>query len=177
MSKLILLRGNSGSGKSSTAVELQRRIGRNTLLISQDTVRREMLWAQDGCDTAALPLLIALLRYGYERCPAVILEGILVSAWYQPLFQTAAELFRGNIFAYYFDLPFEETMKRHSTREKQLEFGEREMRRWWVEKDFIGFLPEKTIRSEQSLDSIIEMILSDAQIEGTPSAEKTAPPA
>ncbi|MCH5275574.1 MAG: AAA family ATPase [Lachnospiraceae bacterium] len=30
MSKLIILRGNSGSGKSSVAKELQRQIGRNT---------------------------------------------------------------------------------------------------------------------------------------------------
>lgn len=57
MATLILLRGNSGSGKSSVAKELQRKIGRNTLVISQDIVRREMLWAHDGKDAAALPLL------------------------------------------------------------------------------------------------------------------------
>ena len=45
MSKLILLRGNSGSGKTTVARALQRKFGRNTLLLSQDTVRREMLWA------------------------------------------------------------------------------------------------------------------------------------
>ena len=67
MSALILLRGNSGSGKSSAAKILQKRIGRNTLLIPQDMVRREMLWARDGKDTAALPLLIELLRYGSAR--------------------------------------------------------------------------------------------------------------
>ncbi|MCH5339689.1 MAG: zeta toxin family protein, partial [Acetatifactor sp.] len=48
MSKLIILRGNSGSGKTSVAKELQRQIGRNTLILPQDTVRREMLWAKDG---------------------------------------------------------------------------------------------------------------------------------
>ncbi|MCI9433104.1 MAG: AAA family ATPase, partial [Oscillospiraceae bacterium] len=56
MSKLIILRGNSGSGKSSAAKALQRELGRNTLMISQDTVRREMLWARDGEDTPAIPL-------------------------------------------------------------------------------------------------------------------------
>lgn len=53
--KLVILRGNSGSGKSSVARALQRKIGRNTLLIPQDTVRREMLWVRDGADTLALP--------------------------------------------------------------------------------------------------------------------------
>ena len=48
MSKLIIIRGNSGSGKSTLAGRLQRKFGRNTMVISQDTVRREMLWAKDG---------------------------------------------------------------------------------------------------------------------------------
>ena len=43
MPKLIVLRGNSGSGKTTVAKELQKRFGRNTMLISQDVVRRDML--------------------------------------------------------------------------------------------------------------------------------------
>ena len=164
MSKLIILRGNSGSGKSSVAKGLQRRIGRNTLMIPQDTVRREMLWAHDGYDTAAIPLLSSLLHYGYENSKVVILEGILNSKWYQPLFEAAVELFNRNIYAYYYDLPFEETLKRHATKENRFEFGETEMRQWWNEKDYIGFIPEKTIGKEMSLDEVINMILSDVQI-------------
>ena len=64
MSTLIILRGNSGSGKSSVAKALQRKIGRNTLMIPQDAVRREMLYVRDGKDTEAIPLLINLLHYG-----------------------------------------------------------------------------------------------------------------
>ena len=128
--KLIILRGNSGSGKSSVASALQKRIGRNTLIIPQDTVRREMLWVHDGQDTLALPLLVDLLRYGHEHCDITILEGILNSRWYKPLFDTATELFGESIFAYYYDLPFEETLIRHATKRNQFEFGEREMRRW-----------------------------------------------
>ena len=43
MVKLIILRGNSGSGKTTIAKELQRKFGENTMLISQDVIRREML--------------------------------------------------------------------------------------------------------------------------------------
>jgi len=43
MKKLIILRGNSGSGKTTIAKELQNRFGRNTMLISQDVIRRDML--------------------------------------------------------------------------------------------------------------------------------------
>lgn len=43
MGKLIILRGNSGSGKTTVAKALQKKLGRNTMLISQDEVRRNML--------------------------------------------------------------------------------------------------------------------------------------
>jgi hypothetical protein len=47
------------------------------------------------------------------------------------------------VFAYYYDIPFEETLRRHETKDKRFEFGEAEMRRWWNEKDYIGIIPEK----------------------------------
>ena len=39
MSKLIILRGNSGSGKTTIAKELQKLFGKNTLIFSQDIIR------------------------------------------------------------------------------------------------------------------------------------------
>lgn len=38
MKKLVILRGNSGSGKTTVARVLQRKIGFNTMLISQKMV-------------------------------------------------------------------------------------------------------------------------------------------
>lgn len=55
--KLIILRGNSGSGKTTIAKELQQVFGKNTMLISQDVIRRDMLKVKDGENTKALPLL------------------------------------------------------------------------------------------------------------------------
>ena len=84
MSNLIILRGNSGSGKTTLSKRIQKRLGKNTLLIPQDTVRREMLNAKDGADNPAISLLMDLLGYGYEHCDYVILEGILNVKWYAP---------------------------------------------------------------------------------------------
>lgn len=42
MAKLIIIRGNSGSGKTTVARALQRRFGDYSMLISQDMVRREI---------------------------------------------------------------------------------------------------------------------------------------
>ncbi len=158
MSKLIILRGNSGSGKTTIAKELQKLFGKNTMLISQDVIRREMLNTDDGENTKALPLLKELLKYGNEHNEIVILEGILRANWYDSLFELAIELYNQNIYAYYFDLSFEETLKRHQTRACQDEFGEKEMKSWWREKDFAPILNEISITDEKDIQSIVSQI-------------------
>lgn len=163
MAKLIIIRGNSGSGKTSAAKALQKRFGNHTMLISQDVIRREMLRVKDGPDTLVLPLLNELLFYGYKHCNIVILEGILNAQWYMPLFQTALELFGEDIYAYYYDLPFEETVLRHQTKAKKNEFGVQDMKRWWIEKDYIKVIPEKRITAEQTLEEAVNMIMAAIQ--------------
>ena len=151
--------GASGSGKTTVAKELQKKFGYNTMPISQDEIRRNILWVKDGIDTKALPLMIELLKYGYEHSDIVILEGIMHEEWYNPLFKVANELYGSNVYAYYFDLSFEETVRRHNTRNR--EFGEKDMRRWWREKDFSSVLREQAITCEMDTDSIVEKIYSD----------------
>ena len=154
----ITFEGPDGSGKTTVARALQKKFGYNTMVISQDEIRRNILWVKDGVDTKALPLMIELMKYGYEHCDVVILEGIMYDEWYSPLFKTANELYGMDIYAYYFDIPFEETVRRHNTRDKKQEFGEEDMRRWWREKDFSSVFNEKIITSDIDADSIVEMI-------------------
>ena len=163
MPKLIIVRGNSGSGKTSLAKALQKKFGRNTMLISQDMVRIQMLNAKD---VQALPLLIKLLQYGRQNSEITILEGILDSEYYTPLFQTALEEYGSNIFAFYYDLPFEETLLRHNTKPNKAEFGDQDMRRWWKEKDYIGIIPEKIITKDMSLEDTVELLEKTTQTGG-----------
>ncbi len=158
MKKLIILRGNSGSGKTTIAKELQKRFGRNTMLISQDMIRRDMLKVKDGKNTLAIPLMKELLSYGNKHSEVVILEGIMYADWYQSLFQLAVQLYDTRVYAYYFDLPFEETLKRHQTKPNRSDFGEEEMRRWWREKDFSNILNEVCITFDKDKESIVNEI-------------------
>ena len=159
MRKLIILRGNSGSGKTTIAKELQNRFGSNTMLISQDVIRRDMLKVKDGENTPALPLMKELLIYGSNHSNVVILEGIMYADWYKPLFELAVKLYGTEVYAYYFDLTFEETLKRHQTKPNCHEFGEEAMRRWWREKDFSDVLHEVTITDEEDMESIVTEIV------------------
>lgn len=161
MSKIIIIRGNSGSGKTTVSKALQAKIPKGTLLIPHDLVRMVMFGEfGDAIGNPSIKLLENLVAYGHQNCDLVILEGILNSYIYKDLFVTIEKLFNGQIFAYYFDLPFEETVKRHAQRDWH-EFGEKEMREWWREKDFIINIREKIISKEMSLDETVERIYQD----------------
>lgn len=160
--KLILLRGNSGSGKTTLAHMLQHKLGRGTLVISQDVIRRDMLWARDTKDGPAAPLMINLVQYGRRHCDYVILEGILFSETYEALFRCIqAEYAAEDIHAYYYDIPFEETLRRHETKPNRADFGPEAMRDWWKEKDYIGYLPEKMLTQKLALEDAMELVLED----------------
>lgn len=162
MRKLIILRGNSGSGKTSVAVALQRKFGSGTMLISHDMVRLDILNARSGEGVVkSEPLMINLLKYGKDNSEITIMEGILPAKDYSRLFETAVKEYEGNIFAYYYDLPFEETLIRHRTKQCHNEFGEAEMKRWWREKDLLPMVCEKVIGRDLTLQSTVEMIYGD----------------
>ena len=157
--KLVMIRGNSGSGKTTVARFLQRLIGRGTLLVSQDAVRRDMLWVRD--EGGAIPLLLELVGYGQRSSPVTILEGILRTDWYGPLFDGIRRRFGENIWAYYYDLPFEETLRRHGMRPQRTQFGEADMRSWWRERDLVGSIPETILTGELSARGTARRIYRD----------------
>ena len=166
MHKLIILRGNSGSGKTTIAKELREKLGNNTMLISQDVIRREILKVRDGENNPALPLIQELLIYGSKHCEVIILEGILHAQWYKPLFELALELYGADVHAYYFDIPFEETVRRHQTRPNCNDFSEEDMRSWWLEKDFSSVLNEISITADMEKEDIVNWIMLSVHEKG-----------
>ena len=77
MAQLVIIRGNSGSGKTSLAKKLQNHFGRRTLVISQDLVRRDMLKEKVEPDNLSISLTETIARYGYEHDLLVIVEGFM----------------------------------------------------------------------------------------------------
>ncbi len=65
------------------------------------------------------------------------------------------------IYAYYFDIPFEETLKRHQTKPNCHEFGKDAMEKWWREKDFSNILKEIAITEEKNMESIVADICNE----------------
>jgi predicted kinase len=158
--KLILIRGNSGSGKSTLALSLRKRLAKDgikTALISQDYFRRIVLKEKDRVDkNDILQLLDTNIRLLIEMGYVVILEGILSSEKYGPtLLKLNHDFGEKNCKFFYYDVSFEETLKRHKTKPNSHEFGEKDMREWWIENDRLNLSNEFIINEEMNhLDSI-----------------------
>lgn len=162
-SKLIIIRGNSGSGKTTTAKCLQTYLGPGTLLVSQDFVRREMLKIKDREGNLAIDLIRQIAEYGKDRCEFTIVEGILYTSIYGEMLNNLIHFFDRNAYTYYFDLPFEETVKRHNASTEKREFGIDSMRTWWNPNDYLNVDGETSITSDMSQDDVLKLIAMQVQ--------------
>lgn len=162
MGKLVILRGNSGSGKTVLSKLLQKHLGAGTMRISHDMVRIEIMnsGGRAGVEKS-LPLMAEMLKFGSKNSDVTILEGILPKRDYSPLFEKAVELFGENIFAYYYDISFEETMRRHQTKPQANEWGEETMRKWWIDRDYLEDIAETRFDESVTLDAALEQICCD----------------
>lgn len=165
-SKLIILRGNSGSGKTTTAKSLQEHFGRGTLVVSQDVVRREMLKVHDREGNLSIDLIRQIAEYGKDKCEFVIVEGIMNKSRYGEMLKNLIEFYEQKANTYYFDLSFEETVIRHNTRAKKMEFGEDSLRSWWNPNDYLGVDGEMLLTEDMSQKVVLEMILGELQENG-----------
>lgn len=64
---------------------------------------------------------------------------------------------------FYLDVPFAETLRRHAGRPQVVEFGEAEMRRWYVERDFLPHVAETVIGEDETLERIVARIAGDVR--------------
>jgi len=160
--KLIIIRGNSGSGKTTVAKRVQRELGKGTMLVPEDVLRREILWVRWNASDLSAELIKRTVLYGKEIRFTVVLEGILPNEYYLSMIEELIGEFN-ETHAYYFDLPFEETLRRHATKSNANEFGEVEMRDYWCETDYLGISGEQKISAEESEDEIVARIVNDCR--------------
>ncbi|HUC96670.1 MAG TPA: AAA family ATPase [Candidatus Saccharimonadales bacterium] len=156
-SKLILIRGNSGSGKSTVAKKLRYKLGEKTMLIPQDLIKREIVRVKETEKTPYSVLIKQIALFGKSVGCNVIVEGIFVTKGHSEMLKELIKDFDKS-YVYYFDVPFEETVRRHKSRPKANSFDEIEMRKWWHEKDYLGVKKEIIINELLGEDEIVDLI-------------------
>jgi predicted kinase len=156
-SKLIVLRGNSGSGKTTIANRLRELSKRKIAIIEQDYIRRTLLREKENATGIHIDLIFLIAELSLARGYDVILEGILNFEKYGVVLKRLADLCPEHYF-YYFDISFHETLRRHATKPNAHEFGEQEMRGWYRDRDVTRFEREIIIPEESSFKNTVEMI-------------------
>lgn len=164
MSKLILLRGNSGSGKSTTARLVRDTVhdyeNRKVALIEQDYLRRTILKEKENAGIHNIKLIEHTTQHVLDQGYDVILEGIFIAKRYKEMLE---RLLRQNTdsYIYYFDISLEETLRRHITKPNAHEFGEAEMRQWYTQQDYLHTQKETIIPETMPQKEIVAMIMRD----------------
>jgi predicted kinase len=161
--RLIILRGNSASGKSTIARRIRERLAdKRVAIVSQDVIRREVLKEHDRPGAANIGLIEVITRYALDHDFHVVLDGIFFGSTYGEMLTQLAGEHHGQTHCYYLDIPFEETLLRHATKPKSSEYGEVEMRRWYHERDLVAGLKEMIILPPSTVEESVGMILQES---------------
>lgn len=158
---LIIIRGNSATGKTTLAASLQRAIGRGTANIGQDHFRRVVLREHDVPDGANIELIGATARHCVRIGYHVIIEGILVESHYGPMLRTLVDEHRGPAHVYYLDLPLSESITRHEQRPLFSTVPSAKLRDWYVPDDLLRVSGEQVLDARQSVDKLMTTILDE----------------
>lgn len=158
--RLVVLRGNSGSGKSSIAAGVRTAFGRGVALVGQDNLRRTVLRERDLPGGVNIGLIDTVARYALDHGFHVLVEGILHRPHYGAMLQQLADDHRGRTRFFYLDVPFAETLRRHATKPQANEFGERQLREWYRPRDLLPGGIEEVIDVDSTLPDSVARVLA-----------------
>ncbi|WP_433174908.1 AAA family ATPase [Actinoallomurus sp. CA-150999] len=158
---LIVLRGNSGSGKTSVAHAVRAAYGRGLAIVSQDVVRREMLREHDVPGGVNIGLIDVITRHALGAGYHVVLEGILAAERYGTMLRALRRDHpRGAWF--YLDASWDETLRRHASRPQREEFGAEHMREWYRPLDLLPGRCETVIAETSPLEETVRQVMREA---------------
>jgi len=159
--RLIVIRGNSASGKSTLARALRAARPRGIAIIGQDQLRREILHAREEPGNPAVGYIDLSARYALDIGLHVIVEGILCTRVYGAMLTQLLADHRGTTRCYRYELSFEETARRHSRKPQAAEYGPDTMREWWIGTDPLPSITECPFDQDVSLAAATNQILGD----------------
>ncbi|MEV2256944.1 AAA family ATPase [Streptomyces sp. NPDC050147] len=166
--RLIVIRGNSASGKSSVAAGLRDKFGRNLAIVAQDNLRRIVLRERDRPGGANIGLIDLTARYALDNGFHVVVEGILYADRYGPMLQDLVRTHRGVSRCYYLDVPYAETVRRHATKadaQYLQHVTPDHLSDWYRAKDLLPDALETVVDADSALDDTIQRIMRESGLD------------
>ncbi len=164
ITRLIVLRGNSGSGKSSVAKALRDVYGRGLAWVSQDLIRRTILQEKDRPSGVNIGLISQVARHALDHGYHVVLDGIFYADRYEPMLADLARDHLGLTRFYYLNVSLDETLRRHATRPQAAEFGPSDMADWYRARDLLTSIDEHVITQDSTLQQTVRLILDQTRL-------------
>ncbi|WP_051080244.1 AAA family ATPase [Demetria terragena] len=157
---LVVIRGNSASGKSSLARELQLAMGRGTANVGQDHLRRIVLREHDVPNGDNITLISETVRFCLRIGYHVIVEGILFSEHYGDMLRNLIAEHDGQRHVFYLDVSLSETLRRHASRPLASEVTADTLCQWYVPDDVLGIPGEVVLDGDQTphLQGLVDMV-------------------
>ncbi|MFD7737739.1 AAA family ATPase [Streptomyces sp. MJM8645] len=165
--RLVVVRGNSASGKSSVAAGIRDQFGRGLAVVAQDNLRRIVLRERDRPGGANIGLIDTVARYALGAGYHVVIEGILYADHYGEMLTRLVDDHRGVTRCYYLDIPIDETLLRHASKadhEYLAAVTERELRDWYREHDVLPGGIETVIASDSTLHDTVDRIMRETAL-------------
>jgi hypothetical protein len=169
--RLVVLRGNSASGKSSVAAGIRETFGRGLALVGQDNLRRTVLRERDRPGAANIGLIDLTARYALDAGYHVVVEGILYADRYGDMLARLRADHRGPTRGYYLDVPFGETLARHAGKPIADEVGETQLRDWYRPRDLLPGGVETVIGADSTLRETVDRIMRDTGLAHLPARD------
>ncbi|MEU4300302.1 MULTISPECIES: AAA family ATPase [Kitasatospora] len=169
--RLVVVRGNSASGKSSVATGIRDQFGRGLAVVAQDNLRRIVLRERDRPGGANIGLIDTVARYALDAGYHVVIEGILYADHYGEMLTRLVGDHRGVTRCYYLDIPIDETLVRHASKADPALLAavtERELRDWYREHDVLPGGIETVIGCDSTLHDTVERIMRDTTLSELP---------
>jgi predicted kinase len=162
--RLIVIRGNSGSGKSSVAEGIRAAYGHGVAWIEQDYVRRIIFDELEQPDGANIAMIAMIAQHALDRGYHAVVEGLMPTVRYGGMLTELARAYAGPAYFYYLDVPFEETVRRHAMRDKASAFTAADMAEWYRPRDLLEQPRETIIDQSSSLEESVQRILTDTAL-------------
>ncbi|MEV8245383.1 M15 family metallopeptidase [Streptomyces rochei] len=174
--RLVVIRGNSASGKSSVAQGLRDHYGRGIAIVGQDVIRRDVLREHDTARGANIAMLGSIAREALDAGFHVVLEGILYADRYSHMVTSLVRDHRGSSHCYYLDVPLEATLVRHASKADAAyleQVTDAHLTSWYRELDLLPGDLETVIPADSTLRDTVARILRET---GLACASPVPPP-
>lgn len=174
LTRLIVLRGNSGSGKSTVATLARARLRpgptdpargyyrNNVAVIEQDYIRRTLLGEHDRSDGTNIRLIDVATRTALDAGFDVIVEGMLFAERYSTMLLNLTYDHRGRTHHWYFDASLTMTLQRHRLRPEGSGISADLLTEWYRVHDLLPEVDQRIVPADWSADQAAAAIIAHA---------------